>query len=76
MSRFLLLDLASFLFDAGQRVDIIDVDNIVILVDMGNGEKLFWPVFQRRQHFQLVVRETLRRHEELLILLAVGVVVI
>jgi hypothetical protein len=37
MSCFLLLDLTSFLLDAGQRIYIIDIDNIVILVDMCNG---------------------------------------
>ena len=59
MSCFLLLDLTSFLLDAGQRIYIIDIDNIVILVDMRNGKKLFRPVFQRWQHFQLLIWHTL-----------------
>ena len=63
MSCFLLLDLTSFLLDAGQRIYIIDIDNIVILVDMRNGKKLFRPVFQRWQHFQLLIWHTLWCHE-------------
>lgn len=48
MSCFLFLDLPSFLFDSSQRIYIIDIDNIVILVDMSDGEKLLRSVFQGR----------------------------